>query len=222
MSTLDIFSTNDGSDSVFSEQYNAAYHSKFGAIEESLTVFISAGLYHNYLKGKRKLHIFEMGFGTGLNAFLSALEADRLDMQIDYTTVELHPLTLELSQKLNYAHSLGNQELFEKIHAVSWNSPQTISENFTINKQCRSIEEMKHTGTYDLIYYDAFAPSTQAELWQEQIHAPLFEKLNHNGQLVTYCAQGKFKRMLTAIGYTLESLPGPSHKKEIIRATKTV
>jgi len=218
---MDIIPTNDGSDSVFSNQYNASYHSKFGAIEESITIFISSGLYYNYLKGKRKLHIFEMGFGTGLNAFLTAIEAERLQIDIDYTAVELHPLPEELSIQLNYPKTLGFSDLFNRIHQSTWGETQKISEYFKLNKRHIRIEDMEHSTPYDLIYYDAFAPSTQADLWLDSVHVPLFHNLKDNGNLVTYCAQGKFKRMLKAIGYTLESLPGPSHKKEIIRATKT-
>ncbi len=222
MAPLEIIPTNDGSDSVFSERYSASYHSKFGAIEESITVFISAGLYHNYLQGKRRLRIFEMGFGTGLNAFLTAIEAQRLGMDIEYVTVELHPLKKELTDKLNFHSVLGHKPLLEKMHGVEWNSFQHISEHFKILKHPIAIQEFSHKGPYDLIYYDAFAPSTQAPLWEEDIHKPLYKQLVSHGQLVTYCAQGRFKRMLKAIGYTLESLPGPAHKKEIIRATKSV
>ncbi len=222
MNDQDIISTNDGSDSVFSSQYNATYHSKFGAIEEAITVFISAGLYQAYLSGKKKIRIFEMGFGTGLNAFLTAIESDRLDIKIEYTAVELHPLSDHLILKLNYTDPLGHKDLFEKLHGSPWEEMHSISPKFKLLKFNQKIEDLVHRESYDLIYYDAFAPSTQAELWAEPIHIPLFDALSNNGQLVTYCAQGKFKRMLSSIGYTLESLPGPSHKKEIIRATKSL
>jgi len=217
-----IISTSDGSDSIFSKKYDASYHSKFGALEEAITIFISGGLFHNWLRGKRRLRIFEMGFGTGLNAFLTAIEANRLSMELEYITLENHPLSSHLIPKLNYTQTLGHQNLFEKLHLAPWQEIIEINSNFKLGKFKTKIEEHKHAGVYDLVYYDAFAPSTQSHLWEEAVHGPIFQALRPGGQLLTYCAQGKFKRMLIRLGYKLECLPGPSHKKEIIRATKTV
>lgn len=220
MSEFTIIETNDGSHSVFSKEYEASYHSTFGAIEESITVFISAGLIWQVKNKLTKIRIFEMGFGTGLNALLTAIEANRLDLRIEYYGIEKHPIPLHTMESINYGSMLNQESLYNQILQSPWGKSIQLNDHFILHKIHGDIDSYVHSKQYDIIYYDAFAPRTQAHLWQEGVHAPLFKQLNKKSCLVTYCAQGAFKRMLKDIGYTIQSLPGPSHKKEIIRATK--
>lgn len=216
-----IFSQ-DGSHSVFSTKYNASYHSIFGAIEESIHVFISAGLYYLFKSGLKSISVFEMGFGTGLNALLTLLESERLGLHIQYETIESDPLSSHLLDQLNYSELLAcDPTLFYNLHACKWESAQKISDQFLLFKQQGKLQEILFTSKYDLIYFDAFAPSCQAELWSKEIHRKIFDQLNPGGVLVTYCTQGAFKRNLKEIGYRLEVLNGPGKKREMLRAIKS-
>jgi len=217
-----IHPSHDGSDTVFSDKYNAHYHSVFGAIEESIHVFIAAGLFHYYKKGYTSLRILEMGFGTGLNAFLAYLEAKRFDLKIDYQTIESDPVTEEIYNKINYPEQLNanEKEAFLKLHTSEWNKPQHFNENFTLTKYHNTIENQQIEGQVDLIFYDAFAPTYQAHLWEEPIHKKLYDHLNPGGALVTYCTKGAFRRMLQSLGYKIEKLNGPAKKREMMRAVK--
>ncbi|MBT8189161.1 MAG: tRNA (5-methylaminomethyl-2-thiouridine)(34)-methyltransferase MnmD [Bacteroidia bacterium] len=214
----------DGSHTVFSNKYNAHYHSIYGAIEESIHVFISAGLYFLYRKGHKHVSIFEMGFGTALNAILTILEADRLGLSVSYTSIESDPVTPEIYKSLNYSQLLNLSEekrsKFELLHTSPWNTEVAISDNFKLLKIQDHIENMELKSRYDLIYFDAFAPSCQAELWNEALHIDLYNSLQKPGLLATYCTQGAFKRTLKKIGYQIDILDGPGKKREMLRALK--
>lgn len=163
-----------------------------------------------------------MGFGTGLNAYLTYIAAQRLGLNISYHTIESHPVGPEIAVQLNYDKVLGynNQDLLTQLHASSWDTKHQLSKQFEFTKFQSRIDTYVHTQTYDLIYYDAFAPSCQAELWTAAVHGPLYESLVKGGCLVTYCSQGQFKRTLKDLGYSLEQLNGPAKKREMIRANK--
>jgi len=221
---VDIRITADQSNTLFSAKYGAHYHSLYGALEESIHIFISAGLYHAYRSGKSKVSIFEMGLGTGLNAFLTLLESQKLGIAIDYFAIESDPVPEEIFNSLNYSKllQLGQEEeaLFQLIHQISWDELHTLTDAFSLHKSHRKIETATLSAAYDIIYFDAFSPSSQPQLWEMELHKKLYNQLNVGGYLVTYCTQGAFRRTLEAIGYQIEKLNGPGKKREMMRATK--
>lgn len=214
--------TKDKSHTVYSEKYKAHYHSLFGSIEESTHVFISAGLYYIYRKGNTSPSIFEMGFGTGLNAYLALLESQRLGMSIHYDSIESDPLPPTISEELNYDRLLVDESpdsRFAQMHTCGWNQEYPIGD-FSLRKIRGQLDTYDYDRHYDLIFYDAFAPSCQPDLWTKSIHEPIYNALNSGGVLVTYCSQGQFRRMLQGLGYRIERLNGPGKKREMLRAIK--
>lgn len=220
--------TEDGSHTLLNEKWQVTYHSKFGALQESNTVYINAGFNHllNKLLGENpQLSILEMGLGTGLNAFLTYLRTIKYPhIKVKYTGVDAYPITFDMAQKLNYPETLNVEEerkAFLKMHEVPAGQWETLSENFTFRRLEEKIEDLNFQGQFfDLIYFDAFAPNAQPELWDEKLMQKLFDLLRPNGVLTTYCAKGDFKRLLKSIGFVVESLPGPKGKREMTRATK--
>jgi len=218
-----ILTTKDKSHTVYSEHFDAHYHSLFGAIEESVHVFISAGLFYKRKSTRTPLRIFEMGLGTGLNVLLTYLEAIDHNISIDYHAIESYPLTMAQAAQLNFPAVLHRPELrpvLNAIHESEWDSSINLSDSFSFKKSKAKIQEFEDWLGYDLIYYDAFAPSCQQELWEKEIHSKLYNQLSPGGCLVTYCSQGAFRRILTSLGYRVERLNGPAKKREMIRATK--
>ena len=212
----------DGSHTIYTDKYKAHYHSVYGAIEESMHVFISAGLYHIHRKGYNTINIFEMGLGTGLNTYLSSLEGYNLGLKISYQAVETDPIDPVYAHTLNYTKQVSdsNNLIFQKLHDCQWNERIKLNPNFSFEKYHTSLQKFKFDKSIDLVYFDAFAPSSQPELWEEDIHQKIYNALSPGGVLVTYCAKGSFKRMLKTIGYKLENLNGPNKKREMVRATK--
>lgn len=212
--------TADGSHSVFSDKFQALYHSKHGAIQESLHVFIASGLRH-LAKPSININILEMGFGTGLNALLTLIEAEKLGSQVHYETVEAYPLSIEQVSELNYISELNafdHAEDFERLHSSSWDSLEIFS-NVSFKKHFTKLEDANFDVLFDLVYYDAFAPLTQEELWTPEIFCHLAKFLNPGAILVSYCAKGSFKRALMSAGFNIEKIPGPPGKREMIRGT---
>lgn len=220
--SLAIIETSDGSNSISSKHYQATYHSIHGAIEESMHIFISAGLYYKHRQGINSLKVFEMGFGTGLNAFLSQIAAHKLNLKIEYHSIELHPIEKSLYESLNFHNLIPNssKDHLMNLHTLSWGKLHHIDPNFSFIKEQGDLHEAPIEDKFDLIYYDAFAPSSQPDLWEEPIQRKLYGILKQEGALLTYCAQGKFKRTLKAIGYNLDKLDGPGRKHEMTRAVK--
>lgn len=223
---LKIIETEDGSSSLYVHSLNETYHSFHGALGESLHVFIKEGLAHwHKTYGKTSAKILEVGFGTGLNTILTVEYALRNSLHIEYDTVEAYPLAPGIVEKLNYPKLLQDDNLatiFSNLHAAAWNEPATINAYFTLHKRHIMAEAfIPESAYYDLLYFDAFAPNKQAELWTVEILEKFYRALAPEGILVTYCAKGQFKRDLKAIGYEVETLPGPPGKKEMVRATKT-
>lgn len=218
----EIFETQDGSHSIWSQQFGVSYHSKYGAIQESRHVFIEAGLYFKALQ-QRALAILELGFGSGLNALLTFQEAARHQWQVYYEAVEAYPIYLPQANQLNYPMLLDAallQPIFNFLHASPWEKQQTLSPDFTFNKIRKEFQQIDYQNQFDLIYYDAFAPSTQPELWEILVLQKLYEALRPNGILVTYCAKGSVKRNFKTVGFQVETLPGPPGKREMIRCVK--
>ncbi len=214
--------TQDGSHSIFVPALKEHYHSTFGAIQESGIVYIENGL-KEILKSRNGINIFEMGFGTGLNAYLTFLYIINQSVKISYTAIEAFPLEPVMIQELNYAHQVQNDpgsSSFLKLHNAPWESAAEISESFQLLKQNISLLDFETTDKYDLIYFDAFAPDVQPELWTLEVFDKLYKMMNPDGILVTYCCKGVVKRNMKSAGFEIEKLPGPPGKREILRGRK--
>lgn len=214
--------TADGSSSIFVPDFDEHYHSVHGAMQESLHVFINAGL--NYMAEKQKtISILEVGFGTGLNALLTYFYANKADLTINYTALEKFPLEMKLVETLNYPEILNipqATEILNTMHALSWNATVNLSTQFLFNKRRIDLLDFLSTEQFDVIYFDAFAPSAQPELWTVSVFENMFNALKNNGILTTYCAKGSVKRSMKEVGFKIESLTGPIGKREMTRARK--
>jgi tRNA U34 5-methylaminomethyl-2-thiouridine-forming methyltransferase MnmC len=217
-----IVTSQDGSHTVFSERFGFTYHSKFGAITESAHIFITAGLRYRALMTKQ-IDILETGFGTGLNAFMTLLEAEKRNLAVTYTGLETFPITAAAAAQLNYCDYLNcpdRQSDFLQLHASEWGVPWQANPNFSFQKHQISIETFEGNAAFDLIYFDAFAPQAQPELWTTEVMERMYQALRPEGILVTYCAKGEFKRNLKKAGFEVEALNGPPGKREMTRALK--
>lgn len=215
-----IITTADGSKTIQIEDWNEQYHSVHGAVQEALHVFIKHGLHALNLKS---INILELGFGTGLNAFITLLEAERNQKNINYTGVEAYPVLEEELAQLNYTSALNAEnrtEEFWKLHRVDWELTSQITNNFTLTKQQKLFENINDLESYHLIYFDAFGARVQPELWDEPMFKRMYKALKHNGMLVTYAAKGSVRRAMQAAGFLVEKLPGPPGKREMLRALK--
>lgn len=217
----EIVETGDGSKTIRIVDLDENYHSSHGALQEALHVFIKNGLLE--FKEKLQISIFEMGFGTGLNAFLSGIKANELKLKIEYSGVEAFPISEDEIIALEYAQLVGdeNVELYKKIHSSSWEEMNEISAFFTLKKiknQLQNLELEKES--FDIIYYDAFGPRAQDEMWSVELFQKMYDSLKVGGFLVTYCAKGQVKRNMKEVGFTIEPLPGPPGKREMTRAWK--
>ncbi|KAB1067213.1 tRNA (5-methylaminomethyl-2-thiouridine)(34)-methyltransferase MnmD [Tamlana haliotis] len=225
----EIIITSDGSSTIHIPDWDEQYHSKHGAIQEAYHVFIKHGLQHvydSYLNTKigENLSILEIGFGTGLNAFITLIESEKLKLPIYYYGVEAYPVSAEEVSKLNYVSELNSEEknnLFEVLHKVSWEASHNIKNDFTLSKQQKFFDEIDDVNKHNLIYFDAFGARVQPELWKEDIFGIMYKALKTNGVLVTYAAKGSVRRAMQAVGFTVERLPGPPGKREMLRATKS-
>jgi len=215
-----IIKTADGSSTVAIQDMNVTYHSKHGAIQESMHVFIEAGLHYAISKSliRRPINILEIGFGTGLNAFLTSIEASNAKTKVYYLAIEQFPITMEEGQSLNYTESLQHEELFIALHEGPWNKDVIINENFTLRKEKVDLLQFATNQSFSLIYFDAFAPSAQPELWTEEVFKKLYSMLLPKGILVTYCSKSTVRRAMQAAGFEVEKIPGPPGKREMIRA----
>jgi tRNA U34 5-methylaminomethyl-2-thiouridine-forming methyltransferase MnmC len=212
---MEIRYTNDGSPTLWSEQYGETYHSGFGAVTESMHVFIEAGF--NQLSAN-PVHIFEMGFGTGLNALLTLRLASQKNIKIKYHAVEIYPVPLEIVSNINIDPEL--KEEFIKLHKTEWNKPVQISQGFELIKINQNLLEWKPEEMYHLVYYDAFSPESQPELWTSNVFQKIYDMLYPGGILTTYCAKGYVRRNMISAGFMTERLPGPPGKREMLRGTK--
>ncbi|GAF01437.1 tRNA (5-methylaminomethyl-2-thiouridine)(34)-methyltransferase MnmD [Saccharicrinis fermentans] len=217
MSKTEIITSKDGSHTLFVPELNEHYHSTNGAVQESIHVFIEAGLHQISC---RKINILEFGFGTGLNAFLTAIH--KKDHEIHYHSLEKYPLDQKLLSQLNYGNFFEgkHKELFEQLHLSKWEKENRIEDNFYLNKQKVDFKKVILQQQYHLIYFDAFAPEIQPKLWTKEIFKKAYQALLPGGILTTYCAKGIVRRTMQDIGFNVERLAGPPGKREMIRATK--
>lgn len=217
----EIVETGDGSKTIRIVDLDENYHSSHGALQEALHVFIKNGLLE--FKEKSQISIFEMGFGTGLNTFLSAIKSSELKLKIEYSGVEAFPISEDEIIALEYAQLVGdeNVELYKKIHSSSWEEMNEISAFFTLKKIKNHLQNLElEKESFDIIYYDAFGPRVQDEMWSVELFQKMYDSLKVGGFLVTYCAKGQVKRNMKEVGFTIEPLPGPPGKREMTRAWK--
>jgi tRNA U34 5-methylaminomethyl-2-thiouridine-forming methyltransferase MnmC len=218
----EIIKTLDGSTTIHLKEWDECYHSKHGAIQEAKHVFIKNGL---SLFENKPVSILEIGFGTGLNAFITFLESIEKKQQIDYVGVEAYPVDAKEVLGMNYVDELeaGDFEsIFQKMHEVGWDQRNEISSEFSLTKRKQFFDEINDFEAFDLIYFDAFGYRVQPELWSTEIFQKMYSSLKPNGVLVTYAARGVVKRSMIEVGFTVEKLAGPPGKREMFRAFKKV
>lgn len=216
----EIIQTLDGSTTIHIPEWNECYHSKHGAIQEAQHVFIKNGL---ALFPNRNVAILEIGFGTGLNAFITLLESKKMQQSIDYVGVEAYPVSVDELLSMNYVSELNVMEqsaVFDAMHASNWGEKLTLTTDFSLTKRKQFFEDINDIDDYDLIYFDAFGYRVQPDLWSTAIFEKMYKALKNNGVLVTYAARGVVKRSMLAVGFTVEKLEGPPGKREMFRATK--
>lgn len=217
-----IIQTGDGSHTLYVQDLGERYHSIHGAIQESVHVFIQSGL-RQHEPTADVLNILEIGLGTGLNALLTLIESQKSGFSIKYTAIEAFPLEKELTSQLNYTGLLKADEYqpaFELLHSAEWNKAICISERFELLKLHITLETAMFEPQFQIIYFDAFGPRVQPEMWTDGVFLKLYSSMLQNGCLVTYCAKGEVKRTLKRAGFTVETIQGPPGKREMVRAWK--
>lgn len=216
-----IITTEDGSTTIFLPEWQEHYHSKHGAVQEAMHVFINAGLHQ--LPTDKPIHILEVGFGTGLNCLLTRIEAKKSGLTIVYTGVEAYPVAPDEVLKMNYCEVLGKEgepEFFESMHQLPWDLEQILLPDFTLTKRKQFFEDLDDADQFDLVYFDAFGSRVQPELWEEPIFKKMYRALKQGGILVTYSAKGSVRRLLQDLGFEVERLQGPPGKRHMLRAKK--
>ena len=210
-SSLSVSITDDGSKTVYSGRFGEHYHSTFGAVNESNHVFIEAGY---SAVAANPVSVLEIGFGTGLNAWLTLQQSGRLHRRTFYETIELYPIEDATISELS------DNEVFRSLHAAHWEQPVEITPDFIIYKRKSNLLQTTFTTKFDVVYFDAFSPAVQPEMWNFDIFANLYEAMNPGAVLTTYCAKGEVRRTMQNAGFTTERLPGPAGKREMLRAKK--
>lgn len=210
--------TADGSATIYVPHLDEHYHSVKGALTESLHIFRNcAFLYHS--PSSQPLRVLEIGFGTGLNAVVTAMATTK-DRKAHYISLELYPVEAQLIEKLNYGEMVDN-DLLMALHNAQWNAPQVISPTFTLEKLQCDFTQCSLPHDIDVVYFDAFAPEKQPEMWDESLFKRIYDAMADGGILTTYCAKGEIRRRLQRVGFIVERLAGPpGGKREILRATK--
>lgn len=216
----EIIITNDGTTTIRIPEWNENYHSSHGAIKEAKHVFIKNGL--DLFKNQSSISILEIGYGTGLNAFITFLETHET-LNVDYVGIEAYPVSMKEIGQLNYVSQLGAFQfhpIFERMHSDDWEIPQNISNNFTLTKHQQFFQEIEDKDRFHLIYFDAFGFPTQPELWSEAIFKKMYDALLPDGVLVTYACRTVIKKAMLSVGFSVEKLPGAPGKREMLRAKK--
>lgn len=221
-----IITTADGSKTIQLVDLEEQYHSIHGALQESQHVYINQGLlyfYHLNSENAKPIHILEIGFGTGLNTLSTLIESQKANLQINYVGVEAYPVSEEEILELNYGSLIefeNSIKLYSDIHSCSWEKPHKITSYFTLEKQQKLFSEITDKNVFDIIYFDAFGPRIQPELWTEEIFKIMYKALKKGGIIVTYSAKGSVRRAMQAVGFYVERIQGPLGKREMLRATK--
>lgn len=216
-----IIITEDGSHTIYVPALEEHYHSTYGAINESMHIYINAGLKHH---PNKKLTVLEIGFGTGLNAYLSLATAIQEHKKIDYYSIEKYPLIEAEYKILNYSEQIFPEfaNKFQTMHRLEWNISHQMCSEFRLKKIQADLKtfEYDEIPKADIIYFDAFGPDKQPEMWTQSIFEKIATHTNPGGIIATYCAKGTVRRMLDSLGFQMERLPGPTGKKEILRGIK--
>jgi tRNA U34 5-methylaminomethyl-2-thiouridine-forming methyltransferase MnmC len=218
-----LIKTGDGSHSLFNPLLNETYHSHHGALQESLHVFIKMGLdaWLDWYPEQKSILVLEVGFGTGLNALLALQWARKNDCRLHYTTLEPYPISPALAGELNYAALLDAREDMARLHDAVWEEDVLLYDSFILHKTKQSLETITLAADqYDVVFFDAFAPSKQPELWEKHLLQKVANTMKAGGLFCTYCAKGQLKRDLKDSGLLVETLPGAPGKKEMVRAAK--
>jgi tRNA U34 5-methylaminomethyl-2-thiouridine-forming methyltransferase MnmC len=218
----EIIQTKDGSTSIHLIDWNETYHSKFGAIQEAYHVFIKSGL---ELFRDKNISILEIGFGTGLNAFITFLENSKTNQTIDYVGVEAFPVALDEALQMNYVSELNAQtyqSIYEQMHQSVWEQKNKLATTFSLTKREQFFQDIIDENQFDLIYFDAFGYRVQPELWSLEIFKKMYKALKINGVLVTYACRTSIKNDLKECGFEVEKLPGAPGKREMLRAKKAM
>jgi len=205
----------DGSHTLFVPELDEHYHSVNGAHNEAMHVFINPALLHCQ---KQDLSILEIGLGTGLNAFLTYINQGQ--KTIHYHALEKYPLSEEASQQLNFADNTDAKPIFNRLHQLPWDSKQSLAPNFCLFKDETDLTSIRFSQKYNVVYFDAFAPDVQPEMWSQEVFQKIYDAMHPGGILTTYCAKGIVRRTMQACGFTVERLEGPKGKREMLRATK--
>jgi tRNA U34 5-methylaminomethyl-2-thiouridine-forming methyltransferase MnmC len=208
-----VYLTADGSKTIYTERFGEHYHSTFGAVNESEHVFIRAG----YLAAAavNSVSVLEVGFGTGLNAWLTLHEAHNLQRRTYYEAIELYPVDAATISEFS------NESFFRSLHIAAWEIPAEITAIFTLLKRKSDLLQTTFTRKFDIVYFDAFSPAVQPEMWSDDIFAKLYAAMNPDAILTTYCAKGDVRRTMQKAGFAVERLPGPAGKREMLRGRKT-
>ncbi len=218
----EVIITNDGSTTIRIPDWNENYHSTHGAIQEAKHVFIKNGL--ELFQNQNSVSILEIGFGTGLNAFITFLESLN-KKKVNYVGVEAYPVSADEVKQMNYVSELEAtqyQTIFDKMHSCNWESQQNITDNFILTKRKQFFQDIEDKNQFDLIYFDAFGFPLQPELWSDVIFKKMYDALLPNGLLVTYACRSSIKNAMLSVGFSIEKLPGAPGKREMLRATKKV
>ena len=222
----EVIITEDGSHTLCVEEIDECYHSTYGAVQESTHIFIDSGLRAFLSVCERpacehEIRVLEIGLGTGLNAYLTLLEAENNNKYIHYTSLELYPLSEVEALRLNYPEILNRDRgLFEEIHRSPWGEDTKISSFFTLYKIKADFTEYELQEQYDVIYFDAFSPEKQPEMWSEACFNKIFAHSAAGAVLTTYCAKGAVRRAMQSAGFVIERLSGPPGKREMLRASR--
>ncbi len=217
-----VITTADGSKSIHIPEWNESYHSKHGALREAKHVYIQSGLaYRCENVYSSPLNLMEIGFGTGLNAMLSLLFAKTYHININYHSLEKFPLDNSILNELNYTELFPSEsDSFEDLHMTEWEKMVEINPLFSLKKIKSDLTDFQSESLYDLIYFDAFGPRVQPELWEKPILHNMYDALKPQGIWVTYSCKGSVRRDLLDIGFQVEKIPGPPGKREMLRAVK--
>lgn len=210
--------TGDKSPTLYNEALNETYHSRHGARQESEHVYIVSGL--DVLIHKDTIRVFEMGFGTGLNILLAHQFAGKHQKRVDVTSIELHPLEKEIWSQLDFSKNTEEKEVFTQLHEMIWEEREELGNLFSLEKRKIGLEDISYKKEFDIIFFDAFGPDKQPQLWTPEIFQLLLDSLDTNGVLVTYSAKGQVRRDLQSVGFEVERIPGPPGKREMLRARK--
>ena len=217
---IEIFQTEDGSKSLLRKDIGESYHSHFGALTETNTIYIDYGFrYFCSLDNKEQVNVLEIGFGTGLNAIATLKNSNQ--RKIFYQTIELYPIAQSIAENLSYGEQLSLKEEFNLIHKCNWEEVVSINSDFQIKKcEADACSYELPKDFFDVVYFDAFSPEKDSDLWSEDMFLKVYDSLKKGGVLTTYCCKGEIKRRMKKVGFVITKLPGPKGKREILRAEK--